>query len=488
MEKNQVFTVEISDISQEGLGIGKQEGFVWFIKDALVGDVVEAAVMKSKKHYGFARLQRVLSPSPHRRKASCSIARACGGCQLQEMAYEAQLHFKERKVREDLLRIGELPKDLVDRVMEPILGMPLPLRYRNKAQYPVGLAKGRPIAGFYAGRSHQVIEGPDCLLGPKENPVILDTILHWINKYHVSVYDEKTGLGLVRHILLRKAFSTGEYMVCLVVNGNTIPKVRELTAALLKLEKKAGFSCHLGSLCINQNTSRGNVIMGRETRTLYGPGYITDTIGDIRFRISPLSFYQVNPWQTERMYGKALEFANLQGKETVWDLYCGIGTISLFLAGKAKQVYGVEIIPQAIENAMENAAINHIENARFFTGAAEEILPRWYKEHPGERIDVICVDPPRKGCDETCLETMAAMAPKRIVYVSCDPATLARDIRYLRGRGYEVEQVQPVDNFPQTVHVETVCLLSNRKPDTKVRIDVDLEDYYRIKDSKKNQD
>ena len=465
MKKNDVFTVTIEDMGEDGAGIGKTDGYTWFIKDALIGDVIQASVMKMKKNYGFARLVKILEPAPGRVEAQCPVARACGGCQLQELDYREQLRFKERKVYNHLKRIGGmdrlfLPEDrekaagVLDAVvMEPIIGMEDPWRYRNKAQYPVGLGKdGQLTAGFYAGRTHSLIPAPglDCLLGCQENKELLKIILDFMKEYKIKPYDEAAHQGLVRHVLLRKGFSSGGLMVCLVINGEELPHGGELAERL----REAGVS----SVSYSVNTERTNVIMGTRIVNLYGPGYITDTIGDIEYRISPLSFYQVNPVQTEKLYGTALEFADLSGGETVWDLYCGIGTISSFLAKKAGKVYGVEIIPQAIEDARENARRNGIENVEFFVGKAEEVLPGQY-ERNHVHADVIVVDPPRKGCDPVCLETILKMAPERVVYVSCDSATLARDVKFLEENGYRATRVRPVDMFPMGGHCECVVKL-----------------------------
>ena len=513
MEKNQQFQVTITDYSSEGLGIGKTEGqFVWFIKDTVIGDEVIAAATKVKKHYGFARLVKLVTPSPARETPACPIARQCGGCQLQQMRYPAQLHFKQEKVYNNLLRIGEVPQALLDEVFQPIVGMESPFRYRNKAQYPIRRDKsGKIIAGFYAGRTHDVIACDDCLLGVEENKAILEAIVTWMEDYSIDPYDEKSGEGLVRHVLCRKGFRSGQHMVCLVINGTSLPHQEALveklcghggqTGAAAELRsvdsadtvengenasdgraayvdraaKDSGECPHVDSLSFSVNMENTNVIMGTKIVHLYGPGYIEDSIGEVRFRISPLSFYQVNPVQTEEMYGAALEFADLQGTENVWDLYCGIGTISLFLSQKAKQVYGVEIIPEAIEDARQNATLNGITNAEFYVGAAEEVLPAWYEAHPDECIDVVCVDPPRKGCDEKALNTIVQMAPEKLVYVSCDSATLARDVKYLRAAGYELRHVRPVDNFPETVHVETVALLTKKSDFGKKKRDFQIE-------------
>lgn len=460
-KKNDVFQVKIEDISDTGEGIGKTDGFTWFIKDAVIGDVVEAKVMKTKKSYGFARLMQVVEPSAYRVEPLCPVARQCGGCQLQAMDYREQLRFKENKVFNNLRRIGGLTGE-EGTVFYPIIGMEHPWRYRNKAQFPFGKNKnGEIIAGFYAGRTHAIIESEDCLLGVEENQAILNCVRSHMEQYGIRPYDEESHTGLVRHVLIRKGFRTGELMVCLVING----EVKQLKAADALVEKLVSLydgnspEPRMVSISCSINKEKTNVIMGKEIVNLYGPGYITDYIGNVQYRISPLSFYQVNPVQTERLYGTALEYAALTGDETVWDLYCGIGTISLFLAQKAKKVYGVEIVPQAIEDARSNAALNGMTNVEFFVGKAEEVLPEQYEKN---RVyaDVIVVDPPRKGCDHVCLDTIVKMGPKRVVYVSCDSATLARDVKYLGERGYRAEKVRAVDMFPGSVHVETVVLLS----------------------------
>lgn len=578
-QKNDVVKVKIEDMGSEGEGIGKADGFTLFVKDAVVGDVVEAKLVKVKKNYAYARLEKVLSSSPFRAEPACPVYRQCGGCQLQALAYEKQLEFKQNKIRNNLIRIGGFQAAELDEKLEPIVGMEEPWRYRNKAQYPIGLDRaGNIIAGFYAGRTHSIIANTDCALGAAENREILELILKYMRENGVTAYDEAAGRGLVRHVLIRKGFTSGEIMVCLVINKNMTDlshnvsdegpcekirekrlknqgeSIKEAMESALSEESKAGRPRDHGgnllprqeellrslasvkgmtSVSVSINTEKTNVIMGREVHTLWGKDSISDTIHvrdmdkpghpcterELVFFISPLSFYQVNPVQTEKLYSLALEYAGLTGQETVWDLYCGIGTISLFLAGSAKKVYGVEMVPQAIRDARENAARNGIHNAEFFVGKAEEVLPVFYERQQadigqkedigtdeGSRAaskagaavedkevdvmlhpDVIVVDPPRKGCDTACLDTMLKMSPQRIVYVSCDSATLARDLKVLCEGGYELKRVRGVDQFGMTVHVETVCLLSNRKPDTKVRIDVDLEDYYRIKDAKKNQ-
>ncbi len=471
-QKNDVLTVKIEDMGHDGEGIGKCEGYTLFVKDTVIGDLAEVKVIKAKKNYGYARLMRLIEPSAHRVEPVCPVARPCGGCQLQMLDYAEQLRFKEKKIAGNLQRIGgmtEIP-------MEPIVGMENPFRYRNKAQFPIGQDRnGKLITGFYAGRTHQIMENRNCYLGVEQNEEILNRILAWMEENGVPAYNEETGKGLVRHVLIRFGFMTKEIMVCLVVNGKKLPAEEKLIKSLTELEG-------MTSITLSANRERTNVIMGKEIRCLWGQGYITDYIGTVKYRISPLSFYQVNPAQTEKLYGLALEYAGLTGNETVWDLYCGIGTISLFLAQKAKKVYGVEIVPEAIADAKNNAKINEIENAEFFVGKSEEILPAYYeqyaKDHPGEHAhaDVIVVDPPRKGCEENLLHTMASMQPDRIVYVSCDSATLARDVKVLGELGYEVKKVRGVDQFPMTCHVETVVLLSQQKPDDTIEIDLDLDE------------
>ena len=461
--KNDIVTLEIVDCGTDGEGIGKADGFTVFVKDAVIGDTVTAKIMKAKKNYGYGRLMEILNASPYRVEPVCPSARQCGGCQLQAVSYEEQKVFKEKKLRGHLERIGgftELP-------MEPLIGMDEPYHYRNKAQFPVGRNKeGRIVTGFYAGRTHAIIENRDCALGIPQNKDVLDRVIAHMEKYNIAPYDEATGKGLVRHIFVRYGFFTGELMVCLIINGQDLPHQRELVEKLCEIPG-------MTSISLNMNKKRSNVILGDKVKTIWGEDYITDKIGDISYEISPLSFFQVNPKQTWKLYSKALEYADLHGEETVWDLYCGIGTISLFLAQNAKFVRGVEIVPAAIEDAKRNAQINHIENVEFFVGKAEEVLPREYEKN-GVYADVIVVDPPRKGCDEMLLKTILKMQPKRVVYVSCDSATLARDLRFLCDNGYELKKVCGVDQFPQTVHVETVVLLSHKKPDGHINVKVEF--------------
>ena len=464
--KNDIVTLEIVDCGTDGEGIGKADGFTVFVKDAVIGDTIMAKIMKAKKNYGYGRLMEILKPSPYRVEPVCLSARQCGGCQLQAVSYEEQKVFKEKKLRGHLERIG----GFTNLPMEPLIGMDEPYHYRNKAQFPVGRNKeGKIVTGFYAGRTHAIIENRDCALGIPENKDVLDRVIAHMEKYNIAPYDEVTGKGLVRHIFVRYGFFTGELMVCLIINGQDLPHQRELVEKLCEIPG-------MTSISLNMNKKRSNVILGDKVKTIWGKEYITDKIGDISYEISPLSFFQVNPQQTWKLYSKALEYADLHGEETVWDLYCGIGTISLFLAQKAKFVRGVEIVPAAIEDAKRNAQINHIENVEFFVGKAEEVLPREYEKN-GVYADVIVVDPPRKGCDAMLLKTILKMQPKRVVYVSCDSATLARDLRFLCDNGYELKKVCGVDQFPQTVHVETVVLLSKGEVDSKkIRVEFSLED------------
>ena len=494
LKKDDQVTIEIEDIGTDGAGIGKADGYTLFVKDAVIGDIIKAKVIKAKKTYGYARLMEIITPSKDRVEPVCPVARQCGGCQIQQMSYSAQLKYKQKLVRDNLARIG----GITDCEVLPVIGMENPFNYRNKAQYPVGRNKdGKVVIGFYAGRTHSIVDYTQCAIGAPENAQILEKIRTFINENNISVYDEQSHKGLIRHILIRTGKHTGQIMVCLIINGKTLPHADKLADCLKDI---SGMS----SIMININKERTNVILGSECSVIWGNSYIEDSICGIMFRISPLSFFQVNPVQTEKLYRKALEYAELTGNETVWDLYCGIGTISLLMATKARKVYGVEIVPQAIEDAKNNALRNSLNNAEFFVGKAEEVVPRIYdedmkkaenepvdskensKENSGlpdsasdesvMRInpDVVVVDPPRKGCDETLLDTIVKMNPKRIVYVSCDSATLARDLKYLAANGYEIDRVQPVDQFAHTVHVETVVLLSHKKPDGHINVKVEF--------------
>ena len=502
LQKNDLIMLEITDLTEEGQGVGKKDGLVFFVKDSVMGDVVEARILKVKKNYAYAKVEKLLEASPYRITPLCLVAGKCGGCQLQHLSYEKELAWKEDRIAQSLIRIARLSPEEVERKKEGILGGVLS-RYRNKAQYPVqsrkeirsggatsvsdwkvdgkwpgknkieAKEKSSDLSmGFYGFHSHRIIETEDCLINSAENPLILECIKEWAREYNISGYEEETGKGLLRHIFLRKGFSTGEILLCLVLNGKSLPHGKELWERMqdlsLSVEEGGQVQGSIVGLCVNINEGSGNAILGRETRCLYGKDSIEDKIGELSFSISVPSFYQVNPVQTEKIYGKALEYAALTGEETVWDCYCGIGTISLFLAQKAKQVYGLEIVPEAIENAKKNAEKNGLHNTEFFVGAAEEVLPKWVEEQKregkdvGNLVDVVSLDPPRKGCDEACLSAVLELSPKRIVYVSCDPGSLARDIKYLREGGYELQKWVGIDNFPRTGHVETVCLLSRK--------------------------
>ena len=453
IKKNDELIIDIHDIGSQGEGIGKYEGYTLFVNNTTIGDKVKVKVMKAKKNYGYARLVEILEPSIYRVEPKCKIADKCGGCSIAHLDYEKQLEFKQNKVISCLERIGRF--DLSNTEIKPIIAMDDPYYYRNKVQLPVGKNKdGHVVMGFYARRTHSIISMEECYIQSEINENIFEVVRTFIEKYDISIYDEIKHQGLVRHIITRVGFATGQVMVCLVINGKKLAYQDKLIEELIKIPG-------MTSISLNFNLNNTNVIMGEEVKTIWGEDYITDYIGDIKYQISPSSFYQVNPVQTKVIYEKALEYAGLKGDETVWDLYCGIGTISLFMAKRAKQVYGVEIVEDAVLDAKRNAKLNNIDNAEFFVGAAQEVLPQKHKEGSID-ADVIVVDPPRKGCDESLLDTIIQMEAKRLVYVSCDPATLARDLAYLSEHGYELKKVQAVDQFPHTTHVETVVLLSHK--------------------------
>ena len=468
-KKGEMITVDITDFGENGEGIGKTDAFTWFIKDTVIGDKVKAKVMKTKKSYGYARLDSIVKESPDRIEAKCPVARSCGGCTLQSLDYKAELRLKQNKVENHLKRIGGF--DLSSVEIEEIIGMEDPIRYRNKSQFPFGRKNGKNITGYFAGRTHSIVEFDDCIIGIEENKTVLNTVLDFMEKYSVDAYNEEDGSGIVRHVLIRKGFATGELMVCIVINANNLPNSDKLVESLC-----SALGSDLKSVSININKKNTNVILGERTVTLYGNGYIEDYIGDVKFRISPQSFYQVNPVQTKKLYSKALEYAALTGEETVWDMYCGIGTISLFLAKSAKFVYGVEIVDAAIQNAIENAKINNIENVKFFVGKAEEIITGEYENGNIRDIDVIVVDPPRKGLDKLAIDTMLKLLPKRIVYVSCDSSTLARDLKILCEKEYELKKLTVVDQFSRSYHTETVALLSKLDVDKHIDVEIKLDE------------
>ncbi len=484
---NEEREVVIEDIGSTGEGIGRMEGYAIFVKGALPGETVRVKVRKVGKNYGVASLEEVLAPSKDRVEPECKLAGRCGGCQLPHMDYGAQLRYKERRVKDCLERIGGLDGVSV----EPIIGMENPYRYRNKAAYPVGRGgDGSAAIGFYASRSHVIVEGEDCLLQAECNRDVLRVVREFMRENGIKPYEEESHRGLVRHVYTRVGERTGDVAVCIVVNGEKLPKWENLVEMLVPLK--------VTGVCLNVNRLRTNVILGEKVVSLWGRPYIEDYIGSMKYRVSPLSFYQVNPTQTEHLYEVVLEFAGLTGKETVWDLYCGIGTIGLYLAKHAKMVYGVEVVPQAVEDARVNAKMNGIRNAEFLLGAVEDVVAarHWGSgevdgggdEEGGKgegdgrdgaekrdgQADVVVLDPPRKGCEKSVLDAVAAMGAQRVVYVSCDPATLARDLKYLTEQGYGVDRVRPTDLFPFTGHVETCVLLSHKKPDGYINVKVEF--------------
>ncbi|RBW70825.1 23S rRNA (uracil(1939)-C(5))-methyltransferase RlmD [Bacillus taeanensis] len=447
VQKNDIVEVEFQDLTHDGAGVAKVNGYTLFVPYGLPGEKAKVKVIGTKKGYGFGRLVEMIEESEARIEPLCPIYKQCGGCQLQHLSYEGQLQYKQNSVKEVLARIGGLENVRV----HPVLGMNEPWRYRNKAQVPVGEGGGGLVAGFYQQRSHRIIDMKECLIQASENDTVVQTVKEIAAKYGIRAYDEKSHRGTLRHIVAKYGQNTGDIMIVLITKQKDLPNRKNLIHDIKEQIP------NVKSIVQNINPKRTNVIFGDETRVLWGSPYIYDTIGDIQFAISARSFYQVNPVQTKVLYDKALEYANLTGTENVIDAYCGIGTISLFLAQKAKSVYGVEIVPEAIEDAKRNAELNHIKNVEFAVGEAETIIPNWYEE--GIKADVMVVDPPRKGCDEKLLQTMLDMKPKRVVYVSCNPATLARDLKVLEEGGYKTQEVQPVDMFPHTTHVENVAVL-----------------------------
>jgi len=448
MKKNDIYEIEITGMTHEALGVGKVDDMAVFVQGTIEGEKVLAKIIKVAKNYAVARVEQWLAVSPGRREPFCPVYKRCGGCSLQHMTYCMQLKFKHRVVTDNLERIGGFRGIHVN----PVIGMENPMNYRNKAQYPVGMGDSGPVAGFYARRSHTIIDSGSCGIQHPGSEKVRNVVIDAVRKLKIPVYNEETGEGILRHIVTRVSYATGDIMVILVVTKENVPGldrlIRRLTDEVPQVK----------SIVLNINKRRDNVILGDTVKTVYGSDTLVDRLGHLTFHISPLSFYQVNPVQTVVLYEKAVEFAGLTGSETVFDLYCGIGTISLFLAKKAGRVIGVEVVPEAVEAATKNAKVNNIFNAEFFCGAAEEVVPRLYAD--GMRADVVVVDPPRKGCDEALLETMVKMQPERIVYVSCNPSTLARDLKYLAANGYGVREVQPVDLFPWTEHVECVTLMS----------------------------
>lgn len=443
LSKNKEYVVDIVDIGQGGVGIGKYEGFTVFIEGGLIQDKVKVIISKSKKNYAVGDIVEILEKSPFRVDRICSDdLKDCGGCQIQELDYNKQLELKTNEVKQVISRIGKLENVEIHET----IGMQSPCRYRNKAQFPIQNINGSTAIGFYKKKSHDVIPTDMCVIQHDINDKIIKIIKTYIQAYNVSIYNETTHTGVLRHLVTKVGFTTNEVMVVLVANGTNLPHLNEL-ASVLK-ENILGFK----TLVLNVNKAKTNVILGKENKVIYGNGKINDYIGDLVFEISPLSFFQVNPVQTEVLYNKALEYAELKENDTVFDIYCGIGSISLFLAQKATKVYGIEIVEDAIKDAKINAKLNNLNNVEFYVGKAEEVVPKMYSE--GKTANVVVVDPPRKGCDEKVLDTIVSMKPDRVVYVSCNPSTLARDLAYLDERGYKCVEIQPVDMFPHTMHVE----------------------------------
>lgn len=449
--KNKEYIVDIVDIGQGGVGIGKHDGFTVFVEGGLIQDKVKVNINKSKKNYAVGDIVEIIEKSPFRVDRICSEhLKDCGGCQIQELDYQKQLDIKTNEVKQVISRIGKLE----DVVIHNTLGMDNPSRYRNKAQFPIQKVDGEPVIGFYKKKTHDVISTDKCVIQHDINDKIMKIIKTYIKAYKVSLYDEKSHTGVLRHLVTKIGFTTNEVMVVLVANGRKLPYLNELASVLE--ENVPGFK----TLVVNVNREKTNVILGKENKVIYGSGKINDYIGDLVFEISPLSFFQVNPVQTEVLYNKALEYADLKENDTVFDIYCGIGTISLFLAQKASKVYGIEIVEDAIKDAKINAELNKLDNVEFYVGKAEEVVPKMYSD--GKTANVVVVDPPRKGCDERVLDTIVSMEPDRVVYVSCNPSTLARDLNYLDEHGYKCTEIQPVDMFPHTMHVECVAKLERK--------------------------
>lgn len=452
--KNNEYILDIISVGYEGEGIAKIDGYPIFIEGAILGEKVKVLIVKAKKSYAYGKLLEVIEASEERIEPKCKVYKRCGGCTVQHMNYKKQLDYKFERVKDCISKIGGLDNSLV----EYPIGMKEPERYRNKVQLPVGVVKGELSIGFYAPRSHNIINLETCLIQDEVADKVADITRKWMTKYNISaasidgVFNKN---GLIRHVMIRKGFTTNEVMVVLVSTKKSVPDIENF------IEEIKNNIEGIKSIILNVNKENTNVILGQECITLWGKDTITDYIDNFKFNISPLSFFQVNPVQTEKLYSKALEYAGLTGEETVFDAYCGTGTITLFLSQKAKKVYGVEIIEPAIINARENAKINNIDNAEFFVGKSEEIIPELIEK--GIVPEVIVVDPPRKGCDIKLLEAIGKAKPKRVVYVSCDPSTLARDLKILEEKGYKTEKVQPVDMFPYTSHVETVCLMSRKE-------------------------
>lgn len=444
VEKNREYVTNILDMTHEGAGVAKIDGFAVFVDGAITGETVKIKIVKVTKNFAYGKLIEIIEASGNRRPVSCENFKKCGGCSLLHMSYPATLEFKRKVVKDSFKRIGHR-----DVEVEETLGMEEPYAYRNKVQFPVGMKDGRVVTGFYAGRTHNIVPVTDCSIQSRIANKLINNVREFFRDNKVSAYDENTGTGFVRHVVIRNSEKSGEIMLILVTNGEDFPQKDKFVEYVLD-------KCNrVKSIMQNINDKNTNVILGEKNIRLYGKGTIKDYIGEFVFNISPNSFFQVNARQTEVLYSKVLEFAGLTGNETVFDLYCGIGSISLFLAKKAKRVYGVEVVKPAVQNAKENAKENGITNAIFYCGKAEEVVPKLYED--GIRADVVVVDPPRSGCDKTLIDTILKMEPKKVVYVSCNPGTLARDVELMEG--YEVKCVQPCDMFPWSFHVETVVML-----------------------------
>ncbi len=447
VKKNDSIEVVFEDLTYDGAGVAKVDGYPIFVANALPGEKATIIVTKVNNGYGFGRLMEILEKSPERVEISAEDRNKFGGCQIQHLSYAGQLKFKEKQVREVISRIGKL-KDVT---IHPIIGMDEPLHYRNKAQVPVGEIDGKLVAGFFKPRTHEIVETKESII---QHPAIneaIQVVKDIFGELGIPAYNEKTHKGVLRHIMARYGKQTDELMIVLVTRTTSIPFVEKIVKEIVARLP------HVKSIVQNVNTKKTNVILGETTNVLWGSEVIYDFIGKVKFAISAKSFYQVNPDQTKVLYEKALEYAGLSGEETVIDAYCGIGTISLFLAQKAKKVFGVEIVSEAIEDARRNAELNGINNVEFAVGSAETVISNWYDE--GNSADVLVVDPPRKGCDEILLHTILEMKPKKVVYVSCNPGTLARDLRILEDGGYRTVEIQPVDMFPMTTHIENVASL-----------------------------
>ncbi len=449
--KNRKYTVSITGMTHDGMGVARIDGFAVFVPGAITGEEAVIKVISVRRSFASARLEKIIRNSPCRVKPFCSVYRQCGGCSLQHMSYEAQLEFKQRQVRDSLERIGGLSISQISKV----IGMDNPYNYRNKAQYPVGVSAGRVVTGFYANRSHEIIYGEECIIQKQNIELVRDTITDFLNRNHISVYNETNGTGLVRHIVIKTGFKTGQIMAIIVINGEDMARKQELAYELVSKISS------VESIILNINTAGTNTILGTKNITVYGKPYIEDIIGGYTFRISPCSFFQVNPVQTEVLYKKALEFADLKGSETVADLYCGTGTISIYISKMAKRVYGIEESEQAVADARENARINSIKNTEFIAGKVETAAQQLFDS--GIHPKAVILDPPRKGCSTSVLEAVCRENPSVIVYISCNPATLARDLKLITSKGFEITEVQPVDMFPHIYHVECVVGIQRKE-------------------------